>query len=84
MREAQWPLRSLFWEATLRCNAFCAFCGSRCGETRTEELPAEVYEMAERILRDGTDDVPEGVIFQSMRPLGKVWKKVNTDYFCFE
>lgn len=50
----------------------------------TEELPAEVYEMAERILRDGTDDVPEGVIFQSMRPLGKVWKKVNTDYFCFE
>lgn len=50
----------------------------------TEEIPAEVYEMAERILRDGTDDVPEGVIFQSMRPLGKVWKKVNTDYFCFE
>lgn len=50
----------------------------------TEEIPAEVYEMAERILRDGTDDVPESVVFQSMRPLGKVWKKVNTDYFCYE
>lgn len=49
----------------------------------TKELPAEVYEMAERILRDGTDDVPDNVIFQAMRPLGKVWKKVNTDYFCY-
>ena len=25
-------LRSIFWEATLRCNAGCPFCGSRCGE----------------------------------------------------
>lgn len=25
------PLRNLFWEATLRCNAGCPFCGSRCG-----------------------------------------------------
>lgn len=24
------PLRTLFWEVTLRCNAGCAFCGSRC------------------------------------------------------
>lgn len=24
-------LRSLFWEATLKCNAGCPFCGSRCG-----------------------------------------------------
>ena len=51
----------------------------------TKEIPAEAYEMAERILRDGTDDVPENVIFQSMRPLGSgTWKKVNTDYFCYE
>lgn len=25
-------LRSLFWEATLRCNAGCPFCGSSCGD----------------------------------------------------
>ena len=30
----------LFWEATLRCNAYCQFCGSRCGEVSCEELTA--------------------------------------------
>ena len=50
----------------------------------TKEIPAECYELAEMILRDGTPDVPENVIFQSMRKLGKgTWKKVNTDYFCY-
>ena len=38
----RYPLRVLFWEATLRCNLFCEFCGSRCGETDTSnELTAE-------------------------------------------
>ena len=49
----------------------------------TKELPPEVYEMAWDIYRNGTPDVPEDVIFQAMRPLGKTWKKVNTDYFCY-
>lgn len=49
----------------------------------TVKLPSECYQMAEDILKNGTPDVPENVIFQSMRPLGEVWKKVNTDYFCF-
>ena len=50
----------------------------------TKEIPAECYELAEMILREGTPDVPENVIFQSMRKLGKgTWKKVNTDYFCY-
>lgn len=50
----------------------------------TKEIPAECYELAEMILRDGTPDVPENVIFQSMQKLGKgTWKKVNTDYFCY-
>lgn len=50
----------------------------------TKEIPAECYELAEMILRDGTPDVPENVIFQSMRKLGNgTWKKVNTDYFCY-
>ncbi len=47
------------------------------------EIPEECYEMARDIYRNGTPDVPEDVIFQSMRPLGKTWKKVNTDYFCY-
>ena len=32
MRGEKAQLRTLFWEATLRCNAGCAFCGSSCGE----------------------------------------------------
>ena len=31
MIETEYPLRVLFWEATLRCNAGCDFCGSSCG-----------------------------------------------------
>lgn len=49
----------------------------------TKEIPAECYEMARDIYKNGTPDVPANVIFQAMRPLGKTWKKVNTDYFCF-
>ena len=49
----------------------------------TKEIPEECYEMARDIYKNGTPDVPENVIFQAMRPLGKTWKKVNTDYFCY-
>lgn len=49
----------------------------------TKEIPPECYEMARDIYRNGTPEVPEDVIFQAMRPLGKTWKKVNTDYFCY-
>ena len=49
----------------------------------TKEIPAECYEMARDIYKNGTPDVPANVIFQAMRPLGKTWKKVNTDYFCY-
>ena len=34
-------LRSLFWEATLRCNAYCEFCGSRCGDYSVNTLNDE-------------------------------------------
>lgn len=34
-------LQSLFWEATIRCNAYCEFCGSRCGDYSVEELKNE-------------------------------------------
>lgn len=41
MSNVQYPLEKLFWECTLRCNAFCAFCGSRCGEVCSQELSTE-------------------------------------------
>ena len=49
----------------------------------TKEIPAECYEMARDIYKNGTPDVPANVIFQAMRPLGKTWKRVNTDFFCY-
>ncbi|MGN1423473.1 MAG: radical SAM protein [Oscillospiraceae bacterium] len=36
-------LRNLFLELTLRCNESCIHCGSKCGNVKSEEMPAEVY-----------------------------------------
>ena len=50
-------LRALFWEATLRCNAYCSFCGSKCGgnggnkntdELTGDEISAVFRQIAER------------------------------------
>ena len=50
----------------------------------TVTLPEECYEMAESILKNGTPDVPDNIIWQAMKPQGKgTWKKVGTDYFCY-
>lgn len=53
-------LTAVFWETTLRCNAYCMFCGSRCGadSATADEVPgslvcktfdriAEAYDPAE-------------------------------------
>lgn len=37
----KYTLKSLFWEATIRCNAYCSFCGSRCGDIKTAELDSD-------------------------------------------
>lgn len=38
------PLRSLFWECTLRCNMRCQHCGSDCKvQTEVPDMPAEVF-----------------------------------------
>lgn len=51
----------------------------------TESIPAECRQMAIDILANGTPDVPENVIFQAQFRQGSgLWKKVGTDYFCFE
>lgn len=50
----------------------------------TETIPAECYQMAEDIIRNGTPDVPTNVVYQAMFKQGTgTWKKVKTDYFCF-
>ena len=51
----------------------------------TKEIPAECYEMARDIYRNGTPDVPANVIFQSMQKgLGRGhWKIINGEYFAY-
>lgn len=39
-------LKTLFWEATLRCNAGCRFCGSRCDATSAPEVDGHVVVRA--------------------------------------
>lgn len=55
MSENPYLLRSLFWEATLRCNARCDFCGSRCGPGQTEELEAIHLRRAFRQVAEAWD-----------------------------
>lgn len=51
----------------------------------TKEIPEECYQMARDIIENGTPDVPENVIYQSMRAQGSgVWKVINGEYFCYE
>ena len=51
----------------------------------TKEIPPEVYDMARDIYKNGTPEVPENVIFQSMQPnLGRGhWKTINGEYFAY-
>lgn len=52
----------------------------------TIELPDEVYEMAEDILKNGTPDVPENVVYQARFRQGSGdWiPPINGEHFCFE
>ena len=51
----------------------------------TKEIPQECYDMARDIYKNGTPDVPENVIFQSMQKgLGRGhWKVINGEYFAY-
>lgn len=60
------------------------------GKFFTKEIPQEVYLIALKILKYGTPDVPEGVLYQAMRKQGKVWKAIpssysskDIEYFCY-
>lgn len=41
------------------------------------------WEVAEYLLRYGSQ-IPANVIFQSQRPLGPIWGKIENEYFCIE
>ena len=59
MKEKEYRLKTLFWEATLRCNAFCEFCGSRCGEVSCNEISGEKIE---KVFEDIADAYNPGSI----------------------
>ena len=52
----------------------------------TVKFPDECYQLAVKILKNGTDDVPLNVIFQSTyKEFGSgVWKCINGEYFNYE
>ena len=45
----KYPLHTLFFEVTSRCNALCDHCGSRCTAIKKDELSADVFQ---RVLSD--------------------------------
>lgn len=49
----------------------------------TKEIPQECYDMARDIWENGTPDVPENVIFQATFSQGKLFEKVNGEWFCY-
>lgn len=50
----------------------------------TKDLPDNVYKLSEQLLRYGSI-APDNVMFQAMFPQGSgIYKKVGTDYFCYE
>ena len=52
----EYPLRVLFWESTLKCNAYCEFCGSRCGDVSySNELSKEEICYAFKQIADRYD-----------------------------
>lgn len=59
MKEKEYRLKTLFWEGTLRCNAFCEFCGSRCGEVSCNEISGEKIE---KVFEDIADAYNPGSI----------------------
>jgi hypothetical protein len=49
----------------------------------TKEIPQECYDMARDIYLHGTPDVPADVIFQATFKQGKLYEKVNGEWFCY-
>ena len=40
----KYPLHTLFFEVTSRCNALCDHCGSRCTASKKDELSPEIFK----------------------------------------
>lgn len=52
-------LKSLFLEVTLKCNARCEHCGSRCGEVKEEELSLDIWKKTLKEISEKYD--PRGI-----------------------
>ena len=93
MSKIKYPLRILLWESTLRCNAYCEFCGSRCGDAsccdelskneicRVFEIIADKYD-ASQIMINVTGGEPLmrndiAEIMQYANSLGYTWGLVT-------
>lgn len=64
------PLRSLFWECTLRCNMNCRHCGSDCKvSSSVPDMPAEDFLQAVDRLAPHVDPHTTFVIFTGGEPL---------------
>ena len=64
------PLRSLFWECTLRCNMHCRHCGSDCKVSSTvPDMPAEDFLRAVDRLAPHVDPHTTFIIFTGGEPL---------------
>ena len=69
-RIAEHPLRTLFWECTLRCNASCLHCGSDCKSTAgVRDMPAADFLRVVDSLRPHVDPHKVFVIFTGGEPL---------------
>ena len=52
----------------------------------TEKIPQECYDMAVDVLRNGTPDVPENVVYQAtfVQGHGDWINPINGEHFCYE
>jgi MoaA/NifB/PqqE/SkfB family radical SAM enzyme len=62
-------LRQLFFELTLKCNEACFHCGSNCGATRPDGLPAEVYKSVLDEVKENFDISPMMLCITGGEPL---------------
>lgn len=64
------PLRTLFWESTLRCNARCLHCGSDCKTSSTiKDMPFEDFRKVLVRIREKYDSHKIMVIISGGEPL---------------
>ena len=83
-------LKNLFWETTLRCNAYCKHCGSRAGgntkfegELTTKEIEKTLQEIADKYdAREILINVTGGEPLLQPNFLIQLFTKMNEEKIC--